>query len=419
MGRLSDELTAKFVESNRHEPGMYCDGGGLYLRVAAGGSKQWVFRYAVDDPEHKRGYRLRDMGLGSVDDLSLAEAREEARKLRVLRKQKIDPISHRVIERAQRIAAQTKMRTFQQCAEEYIAGNKSKWTSDKHRREFETTLRKYAFPKLGLLPVDTIETPHVLDIIKPLWDRIPTTALRTLNRIESVLDWATVHQYRKGDNPARWRDYIEHALPPVPDPEHLPALPYKDLPMFMGRLRERSGVAARCLEFLILTCLRAETGAEAVWSEFDEPGVWTIPPERMKRKREHRVPLSARAIEIVDEMRACRQSDFVFPGTRAGRPIDKDAPNEVAQEIAGGVKVTAHGMRSTFKDWASEETSFEDIVSEMALAHKVKDSTVKAYRRGDLFDKRRKLMDAWAAYCAKVETDAAKVVALARARTPR
>src|SRR5262245_49071056 len=164
MGRLSDELTAKFVESNRRDPGMYCDGGGLYLRVAAGGSKQWVFRYAADDPSHKRGYRLRDMGLGSVDDLSLAEAREEARKLRILRKQKIDPISHRAIEKAQRIAAQTKMRTFQQCAKGYIVDNQAKWTSDKHRREFETTLRKYAFPKLGLLPVDTIETnPHILE----------------------------------------------------------------------------------------------------------------------------------------------------------------------------------------------------------------------------------------------------------------
>src|SRR5262249_26260717 len=391
---------------------MYCDGGGLYLRVAAGRSKQWVFRYAADDPSHKRGYRLRDMGLGSVDDLSLAEAREEARKLRILRKQKIDPISHRAIERAQRIAAQTKMRTFQQCAEEYIAGNKSKWTSDKHGREFETTLRKYAFPKLGLLPVHTIETPHILEIIKPLWDRIPTTALRTLNRIDSVLDWATVHQYRKGDNPARWRDYIEHALPPVPDPEHLAALPYKDLPAFMGRLRETSGVNARCLEFLILTCLRAETAAAAVWSEFDEPGVWTIPPERMKRKREHRVPLSVRAIEIVDEMRACRQSDFVFPGARAARPIDKDAPNEVAQKIVGGGgEVTAHGMRSTFKDWASAATSFENILSEMALSHKVKDSTVKAYRRGDLFEKRRRLMDAWAEYCGKPQASG-RVVAL-------
>jgi integrase len=354
------------------------------------------------------------MGLGSVADVSLAEAREEARKLRKLRKDKIDPISHRISERAQRIAEQTSMRTFQQCAEEYIADNKSKWTSDKHRREFETTLRKYAFPHLGLLPVDKIETPLILEIIKPLWARIPTTALRTLNRIEGVLDWATVHQYRKGDNPARWRDYIEHALPPVPDAEHLPALPYKDLPAFMERLREASGVDARCLEFLILTCLRAETGVEAGWNEFDlEARVWTIPPERMKRKREHRVPLSSRAIEIIEEMRSCRQSDFVFPGTRVGRPIDKDRPNELAQEIAGDVPVTAHGMRSTFKDWAAEETGVDDIVSEMALAHRVKDSTVKAYRRGDLFEKRRRLMDAWAEYCGTPNAGG-KVVALVR-----
>ena len=189
------------------------------------------------------------------------------------------------------------------------------------------------------------------------------------------------------------------ALPPVPDAEHLAALPYKDLPAFMERLREAPGVGARCLEFLILTCLRAETAVEAVWDEFKTPGIWTIPPERLKRKREHRVPLSPRAIEILEEMRACRQSDFVFPGTKPGRPISKDGPNEIAKEIAGGVKVTAHGMRSTFKDWASEETSFDDIVSEMALAHKAKDSTVKAYRRGDLFEKRRRLMDAWADFC--------------------
>jgi integrase len=416
MGRLSNELTVKFVESNRHAPGMYCDGGGLYLRVAPGGSKQWIFRYAADDPSHKRGYRLRDMGLGSVDDLSLAEAREEARKLRNLRRDKIDPISHRALERAQRVAAQASLRTFQQCAESYIADNQAKWTSDKHRREFETTLRKYVFPTLGLLPVSTIETPHILEIIKPLWARIPTTALRTLNRIESVLDWATVHQYRSGDNPARWRHYIQHALPPVPDAEHLAALPYKDMPAFLKRLRERSGVVARCLEFLILTCVRAETAVEAVWHEFDlEARVWTIPAERMKRKREHRVPLSTRAFEILEELHSSRQSDFVFPGARSGRPISKDASNEIAKEIAGeGIEVTAHGMRSTFKDWASEETRCEDIVSEMALAHRVKDSTVKAYRRGDLFAKRIALMQQWADYCGGMVA-AGKVVAIGRA----
>jgi integrase len=402
MGRLSNELTVKFVESNKHAPGMYCDGGGLYLRVAAGGSKQWIFRYAADDPSREGGYRLRDMGLGSVDDLSLAEAREKARKLRILRKDKIDPISHRALERAQRVAEQAKTKTFQQCAEGYIADNEAKWTSDKHRREFEGSLRKFVYPALGLLPVQTIETPHVLELIKPLWARIPTTALRTLNRIENVLDWATVHRYRSGDNPARWRDYIEHALPPVPEAEHLAALPYKEMPAFMQQLRKDSSVAARCLEFLILTCVRAETAIEAVWPEIDLEGrVWTIPPERMKRKREHRVSLSPRAIEILEAMRAIRQSDFVFPGARRGRPVGENAPNKIAKEIAGeGVDVTAHGMRSTFKDWASEETSYEDIVSEMALAHRVKDSTIKAYRRGDLFAKRAALMQAWADYCA-------------------
>jgi integrase len=418
MGRLSNELTVKFVESNRNGPGMYCDGGGLYLRVAAGGSKQWIFRYAADDPSHPRGYRLRDMGLGSVDDLRLAEAREEARKLRILRKQKIDPISYRTLERAQRVAEHANMRTFQQCAEGFIADKEKQWTNAKHRYEFEATLRKYVFPTLGPLPVNTIETPHILEVIKPLYARVPTTAQRTCNRIESVLDWATVHRYRSGDNPARWQDYLEHALPAAPAPKHLPALPYDQAPEFMRRLRERSDNPARCLEFLILTCVRAENAVEAVWSEIDlEARVWTIPANRMKRDREHRVPLSSRAVEILEEMDARRESDFIFPGAKKGRPVGEGAPNEVAQEIAEDlkVKVTAHGMRNTFKDWATEETSHEDIVSEMALAHKVKDSTVKAYRRGDLFEKRRKLMDAWADYCEK-RSGASAVVPIAGRR---
>jgi integrase len=407
MGRVSEALTAKFVESNRHEPGMYCDGGGLYLRVAAGGSKQWIFRYVAPDPSHKRGYRLRDMGLGSVDDLTLAEAREEARTARKLRKAGIDPIANKVEQRAANLAAQAKIKTFRQCAEGFIKDNSAKWSNAKHRAEWEATLSKYVYPKLGSLPVETIDTPLVLDCIKPLWSRVPETASRVRGRIENVLGWATVHHYRRGDNPARWQGHLEHALPArseVARVEHHAALAYEQVAAFMSKLRQDSSIGARCTEFITLTAARVSEATHATWGEIDLAArIWTVPADRIKGGLEHRVPLSPAAVAVLKQQAAIRQSDYVFPGSRKGRPVSENTPNRLAK-LAAGADITVHGLRSTFRDWAAERTNFPREIAEKALAHMVGDETERAYQRGDFLDKRRKLMDAWAEFCGKPQS---------------
>jgi integrase len=405
-------LTARKVETAK-APGMYADGGSLYMRVAPGGSKQYVFRYI-------RGGRLHDMGIGPTHTLSLAEARERATEARKLLLDGIDPLANKRTGLAALRAADAKAMTLQQCVDGFIRDNEASWTNLKHRREWATSLIKYAYPVLGSLPVAIIDTPLVLRVLKPIWGRIPETASRVRGRIENVLGWATVHHYRSGDNPARWKGLLEHALPAVVKGEHHAALPYAEVPAFLVKLRQQTGVSAKCLEFIVLTGVRLDEAREATWDEIDlDNKVWIIPRERMKKgDREHRVPLSAAAIAVLRDMAAIRQSDYVFPGAYHGKPIGKNMPLRMLNEITGN-GATVHGFRSSFRDWAAERTNFPREVAEMALAHAIPDAVEAAYRRGDLFDKRRKLMDAWAAYCAKVETDAGKVVALARARTPR
>ena len=395
---------------------MYADGGSLYLRVAPGGSKQWIFRYTAPSG------RVRDMSLGAVHTFSLAEARERAADARKLRADGIEPINHKRARLAALRAADAKAMTFEQCAREFIKDNEAEWTSPKHRQEWEITLRKYVFPLLGSLPVEAIDTPLVLKVIKPMWERIPTTASRVVGRIHAVIGWTTVHHYRHGDNPARWQGHLEHALPAlskVAKVKHHAALPYAQVGAFVAKLRKDSSVGARCLEFITLTAARVGEAINAEWDEIDLANrVWVVPSSRMKADREHRVPLSDAALAVLKVMQAIRQSDYVFPGTRQGRPVGENTPVRLAKQAAGS-NITVHGLRSTFRDWASERTSFSREVAEMALAHAIPNAVEAAYRRGDLFEKRRKLMDAWAAYCAKIETDAGKVVALARARTPR
>ena len=395
---------------------MYADGGSLYLRVAPGGSKQWIFRYTAPSG------RVRDMSLGAVHTFSLAEARERAADARKLRADGIEPINHKRARLAALRAADAKAMTFEQCARGFIKDNEAEWTSPKHRQEWEITLRKYVFPLLGSLPVEAIDTPLVLKVIKPMWERIPTTASRVVGRIHAVIGWATVHHYRHGDNPARWQGHLEHALPAlskVAKVKHHAALPYAQVGAFVAKLRKDSSVGARCLEFITLTAARLGEAINAEWDEIDLANrVWVVPASRMKADREHRVPLSGAALAVLKAVQAIRQSDYVFPGRRQGRPVGENTPVRLAKQAAGS-NITVHGLRSTFRDWASERTSFSREVAEMALAHAIPNAVEAAYRRGDLFDKRRKLMDAWAAYCAKVETDAGKVVALARGRTPR
>jgi integrase len=255
------------------------------------------------------------------------------------------------------------------------------------------------------LPVEAIDTPLVLKVVKPLWERIPVTAKRLLGRIENVLGWATVHHYRHGDNPARWRGHLEHALPAlskVARIEHHAALPYAQVGGFMAKLREDSSVGSWCLQFITLTAGRMGEALGAGWSELDVANrVWVVPPRRMKGGREHRVPLSEPAIAVLDAMQAIRHNDWVFPGAREGRPIGENTVGRLAKAAAGGDTTTVHGLRSTFRDWCSERTSFPREVAEMALAHAIPNAVEAAYRRGDLFDKRRKLMAAWAEFCAK------------------
>jgi len=394
--RTLNRLSALKV-ARAKQPGMYADGGGLYLRVAEGGSKQWVFRYAV-------GTRDRDMGLGPVHTLTLPEAREKAREARLLRLEGIDPIEAKRARMAALKAADARAMTFKQCAEGFIRDNEASWTSARHRQEWVGSLVRLVYPTLGSLPVAAIDTPLVLKVLKPIWEKTPETASRVRGRIENVLGWATVHHYRAGDNPARWGGLLEHALPArskIAKVEHHAALPYAEIGAFVAELRQDSGVAAACLQFITLTAARLDEARSATWDEIDLPNrIWIVPARRMKADKEHRVPLSAGAVVILKQMQEIRQSDYVFPGRLEGRPIGDNTIWRLAKEAAGS-DITIHGLRSSFRDWAAERTSFPREVAEMALAHAIPNAVEAAYRRGDLFEKRRRLMDAWAEFCAK------------------
>jgi len=393
MARPLHRLTARKVETAK-APGMYCDGGSLYMRIAPGGSKQYVFRYI-------RNGKLHDMGIGPTHTLSLAEARERATEARKLLLDGVDPLASKRAHFAALRAAEAKDVTFADCVKGFIKDNEASWSNAKHRREWETSLIKYAFPVLGSLPVAAIDTPLVLCVLKPIWGTIPESASRLRGRIENVLGWATVHHYRSGDNPARWTGLLEHALPAVVKGEHHAAMPYAEVPAFMAKLREQTGVPAKCLEFAVLTAARLGEAQMATWDEVDfETRTWTIPAARMKAGQEHKVPLSAAAISTLKEMHAIRHSDYVFPGAHPGKPVGKNMPLRVLNNITGN-GATVHGFRSSFRDWAAERTNFPREVAEKALAHAVADATERAYQRGDFFDKRRRLMDSWADYCSK------------------
>ena len=412
MVRTLNRLTAMKVAKAR-QPGLYSDGGSLYLRVAPGGSKQFIFRYA-------RHGRLRDMGVGPAHTLSLAEARDKAREARKLLLEGIDPIDAKHARMAALLAADARAMTFVQCAEGFIRDNEREWGSATHRQQWISTLTRYAFPLLGALPVQAIDTPLVLKVIKPLWERVPVTAKRVLGRIENVLGWATVHHYRSGDNPARWRGHIEHALPKVEAANHHhAALPYADVPAFMARLGTDTSIGSAALRFITLTAARMGEAINATWDEIDLTAkVWTVPAARMKAGSEHRVPLSDAAVAVLQQMATVRHSAYVFPGRSAGKPVSENTVWRLVKTASGDERMTVHGLRSSFRDFASERTNFPREVAEMALAHAIPNAVEAAYRRGDLFDKRRRLMDAWAAYCGNVEIDGVgKLVSLANRKT--
>jgi integrase len=399
MARVFGKLSSVTVAKAKMK-GLYSDGGGLYLRVAAGGTKNWVFRFMRDG-------RARAMGLGPVHTLGLAEAREHAASCRKLLLSGVDPIENRKATRdeAQRDEAQldaAKAMTFEQCAESYIASHKAGWRNRKHAAQWPSTLRAYAYPVFGTLPVQSIEVGLVMKALERIWTEKPETAGRVRGRIESILDWATARGYRHGENPARWRGHLENLLPKksrVRRVEHHAALPYLEIGGFMAELRRQEGIAARALEFGILTAARTGEVIGAQWDEIDfGERLWTVPGERMKAGKEHRVPLSDSAVAVIEETRKVRQAGgFVFPGGKVRRPISNMAMAMTLRRMGRG-ELTVHGFRSSFRDWAAERTSFPAEVAEMALAHAVGDKVEAAYRRGDLFEKRRQLMQAWARF---------------------
>ena len=382
----------------RKAPGYLADGGNLYLRVAAAGSKSWSFVYTL------RG-KTREHGLGSFYDVSLAEARELAREARNGLTRGIDPIEQRQSERAQRDTEASNRITFSAAAARYIASHRSGWKSAKHADQWESTLETYAGPVFGSLPVSAVTMGHVLRMLEPIWSEKAETAGRVRGRVESVLDWATGRGYRSGPNPAAWRGNLDAQLPApskVKKVEHHAAMAIDDMPSFMVALRKRDSISARALEFTILTAARSGEVLGATWSEIDlEAGVWTVPAERMKLALEHRKPLSRRALEILRELGP--GDGHVFPGARAGKPLSTAAMHELLKPMAPGL--TVHGFRSTFRDWAGERTNHAREVCEQALAHRIGDKAEQSYARGDLFTKRVKLMQSWESFTQKAYLD--------------
>ncbi|EKE75527.1 integrase family protein [Oceanibaculum indicum P24] len=380
------------------EPGRFADGGGLYLQISRLGGRSWLFRYTLEG-------RAREMGLGAVGTVSLAEARAKAADVRKLLATGVDPLADRQAKKREAEAAKTRMKTFKECATAYIAAHEPGWRNPKHRQQWKNTLYTYAYPILGDQAVGEVDLPLVLSVLEPIWTEKPETASRVRGRIEAILDWATVRGLRSGDNPARWRGHLDKLLVPktkIRRVRHHPAMPYDALPAFMVHLRARDAVAAQALEFIILTAARTSEALEAVWSEVDlDNAVWTVPGERMKAGRPHRVPLTRQALAVLEKARMIRDEengDYVFPGWKTGRPLSNMSLAMLLRRM-DIEDLTVHGFRSTFRDWAAEQTSFAREVAEMALAHAISDKVEAAYRRGDLFEKRRRMMQAWADFC--------------------
>jgi integrase len=409
MPKRAKGLTATQVSAAK-SPGMFADGGGLYLQTSASGAKSWIYRY-------KLGGRRRDMGLGSAWTISLAKAREKARAARELVTQGIDPLEERQAERAAKTIADAKAMTFRQCAEAYVTSHRAGWRNRVHAAQWPSTLEAYVYPVFGDLPVQAVDTGLVMKVLEPIWGIKPETASRVRGRIESILDWATARGYRQGENPGRWKGHIDNMLPKktkVRRVEHHAALPYAELPGFMVELRQQDGIGAKALEFAILTAARTGEVLGARWDEIDlGKRLWTVPGSRMKAGREHRVPLCAQALAILAAMQAICQGDYVFPGGKTRRPLSNMGMLMLLRRMGRG-DLTAHGFRSTFSDWVAEQTNSPSEVREMSLAHTVNSKVEQAYRRGDLFQKRRDLMDAWSRF-ADGGQDGASVVPLRRA----
>jgi integrase len=397
-----NQLTTRKIAA-ASKPGYYGDGAGLYMQVSKQGTKSWIYRFMLDG-------RVRDMGIGGLDVFSLKEARERAREFRKMVKDGIDPIEERNRTRAARRnaglrEAATRM-TFADCAKAYLNQHADAWGNPKHRAQWVASLKR-ANEAFGALPVGDVDVDMVIKFLAPIWKATPDTGARIRGRVEKVLDWATASKFRTGENPARWRGHLEHLLKARPKARHHAALPFEEMPEFMAELRSRGSVQARALEFCILTAVRSNEAIGSRWGEISQ-GVWIIPAERMKAGREHMVPLSTRAIEILEDRRD--SADLLFPGAIPGKPINHDAMRLLLKEMNGG-KLTVHGFRSSFRDWAGERTTYQHETIEFALAHHIPDQAAAAYRRYRALEKRRKLMEAWAQFCS-APVESGKVVAL-------
>lgn len=384
------------------KPGRHADGGGLYLVIDKSGAKRWLFMFRWDG-------KLKEMGLGGLSKVGLAAARRAAENARECLGRGLNPIAVR------REAAEVP--SFGEVADALIADLSPQWRNAKHKAQWAMTLKEYAAP-LRDLSVDKVDTAAVLAVLKPVWTTRPETASRLRGRIERVLDAARAKGHRTGENPARWRGHLDHLLPKrqMLSRGHHAAMPFEDVGAFVHELRGRDAVAALALEFLILTAARSGEVLGATWDEFelgDKP-VWTVPAGRMKGGREHRVPLTTRAVAILEKVRPLRTGDHVFPGREKGKPLSGMALEMLMRRMKA--PFTPHGFRSSFRDWAGEASTFPREVAEAALAHTVGDATERAYRRGDALEKRRKLMDAWAGYC-EPKAGRGKVVDFAKRRT--
>lgn len=404
MAREIERLAA--ISVNRLGPGLHPDGGGLYLYVTGRPARRsWIFRFMLAG-------RAREMGLGPAHTVGLAEARARARRARLLLLDGQDPIAARQAERQRAQLEVARTITFQTAARQFIAAHRADWRNAKHALQWEATLQRYAYPVFGELAIAAVDTGLVLRALEGIWSAKPETASRVRGRIEAVLDWGRVRGYRDGENPARWKGHLDHLLARPENAkraaraqngrgEHHAALPYGEIAGFVAELREQAGMAARALEFAILTAARTGEVLGARWGEISlAERTWAIPAERMKSGREHRVPLSDAAIAA---LRICANPQtepecLLFPGAAAGRPLSNMALLMLLRRM-GRTDLTAHGFRSTFRDWVGDRTNFQPELAELALAHAVGDKVEQAYRRGDGFQKRRRLMDAWAAFC--------------------
>jgi len=396
MPRVAKTLTPLEIK-RLVEPGFYSVGGaaGLHLQVTTTGARSWILRTMV-------GSKRRDIGLGSAREVSVARAREHAIEIkRKIREEGIDPVAQRQTVRSALLAAQAKAITFEECALQVIDKKMKEASNAKHAQQWQNTLQTYAFPILGKMAVDDVLLAHIVEVLRPHWETKTETMTRVRQRIETVLSWASANGYRDGPNVAAWKNNLDAILPApakIAKVKHHRALEIDSIHDFMAKLRNREGIAARCLEFVVLTAVRSGEARGAVWSEIDlEARVWTIPASRMKADKEHRVPLSDAAIKLLESLDRSEKTDLVFPAPRGGNLSDA-AMSALLKRMK--VDVTVHGFRSTFRDWTAERTSTPHHIAEMALAHAIGSGVEKAYLRGDLLDKRVTLMKQWATFLA-------------------